>query len=161
MTTTPSTSQTQRGARVRVVPPLLYALPLALLLYLHTRVPWSMPPGSGRSPFGTLLITIGAAFCLSAIIVFTANQTTIVPNRPVSALVTEGPYRFTRNPMYTGLTLIYAGVSVVFGSWWPLLALPLVLFVMRRHVIAPEEEYLTEKYGAAYEIYCSHVRRWI
>lgn len=147
----------RKGANVRVVPPLVYVLPLGATLLLHRWVP---PNGGGRSAFGAILVIIGLALCASGMMVFASSGTTILPHRAPSALVTEGPYRFTRNPMYSGLALSYVGVSVLVGSWWPLLALPFVLFAVRRLVIDREEAYLRAAFGPAYDLYCSRVRRW-
>ena len=148
------------GANVRVLPILVYGLPLGSMVLLHRWVPLAMPDGGGRSAFGAILAIIGLALCASGMMVFASNSTTILPHRAPSALVTEGPYRFTRNPMYSGLALGYVGVAVLVGSWWPLLALPLVLFAMRRLVIDREETYLRAAFGPSYDLYCSRVRRW-
>jgi protein-S-isoprenylcysteine O-methyltransferase Ste14 len=148
------------GANVRLVPPLVYVLPLAAMLCLDRLVPLSMPSGGGRMAFGAILLIIGLALAVSGMIAFAANDTTLLPHAAASTLVTDGPYRFSRNPMYAGLALAYAGVSVLAGSWWPLLVLPLVVYVVRRFVIDREEAYLRERFGQAYEIYCSRVRRW-
>ena len=77
------------------------------------------------------------------------------------ALVAEGPFRFSRNPIYVALTLIYCGIGVAADSGWVLgLAVPL-LAVMRYGVIAPEERYLEAKFGDAYRDYKGRVRRWL
>jgi protein-S-isoprenylcysteine O-methyltransferase Ste14 len=75
--------------------------------------------------------------------------------------VTEGPYRTSRNPMYTGLTAAYVGAALWVGTWWPLTIAPLPVLATRRWVIAPEEEYLKRRFGAEYERYQSEVRRWL
>lgn len=152
--------QPPAGANVHVLPILVYGLPLGAMVLLHRWVPLSMPDGGGRSAFGAILVIIGLALCASGMMVFASNSTTVLPHRAPSALVTEGPYRFTRNPMYSGLALSYVGVAVLAGSWWPLLALPFVLFAMRRLVIDREETYLRAAFGPSYDLYCSRVRRW-
>jgi protein-S-isoprenylcysteine O-methyltransferase Ste14 len=63
--------------------------------------------------------------------------------------------------MYAGLALAYLGVALLFGSWWPLFASPLVLLVLLRLVIEPEERYLTQRYGTSYTDYTVRVRRWL
>jgi protein-S-isoprenylcysteine O-methyltransferase Ste14 len=85
----------------------------------------------------------------------------VVPWEEASRLVTEGPFRLSRNPIYLGDALAYVGVSVLIGSWWPLLVLPAVLLAMLRLVITREEEYLATRFGAAYAAYRSRVRRWV
>jgi len=75
--------------------------------------------------------------------------------------VVQGPYRFTRNPMYVGLAALYAGVTLLVNSLWPLLLLPVVLVVIRWRVIAREEAYLERKFGDVYRTYTTRVRRWL
>ena len=83
------------------------------------------------------------------------------PYEPTTALVTEGPYCFTRNPLYLGLTLTYGGISALANALWATLLLPFVLVVMRRGVIDREERYLERAFGEEYIRYKARVRRWI
>ncbi len=142
-------------------PPLLYLVPLVLGL---TADHWW--------PFDTSLPTLArwivAALCLglsgllvAAILAFRRARTHPEPWKPTTALVVDGPYRFTRNPMYVGFTLIYTGIALLADSAWPLLLLPAVLLVMQRFVIRREERYLERKFGDAYRAYCASVRRWV
>jgi protein-S-isoprenylcysteine O-methyltransferase Ste14 len=88
-------------------------------------------------------------------------KTSLNPNRPTAALVLSGPFRFTRNPLYLGLTVFYAGLMLVFELTWGLLFLPIVIWLITVWVIVPEEKYLEQKFGTEYLDYKSHVRRWI
>lgn len=88
-------------------------------------------------------------------------KTSLNPNRPTTALVSSGPFRFTRNPLYLGLTVFYAGLMIVFELTWGLLFLPIVVWLVTVWVIVPEEKYLEEKFGTEYLNYKSRVRRWI
>lgn len=72
----------------------------------------------------------------------------------------SGPYRFTRNPMYLSMTMIYLGITLLTNMLWPLLLLPFVIVVLQAAVIRREEKYLKEAFGEAYEAYCNRVRRW-
>lgn len=81
--------------------------------------------------------------------------TKVDPREPTTAIVTGGPYRFTRNPLYLSMTLIYSGITALFD------ALPGVLRIMRRGVIEREERYLEGKFGDEYLNYKAQVRRWI
>jgi protein-S-isoprenylcysteine O-methyltransferase Ste14 len=83
------------------------------------------------------------------------------PSKPPTALVEDGPFRFTRNPGYLGFALTYAGISLLTGGRWPLVFLPGVLGVIDRGVIAREESYLEERFGDPYRDYRSRVRRWL
>lgn len=148
-------------ADVRVIPPLLYALPLGVGLAVHAAAPLAVPGRPATAAIGGALAVAGAALMAAAARTFRSRGTTILPHRPVAALVTSGPFRLTRNPMYVGLATVYAGVALLVGTWWPLLLLPLVLVAVDRLVIAREEPYLSRAFGAEYAAYRGRVRRWI
>ena len=83
------------------------------------------------------------------------------PNEPATALVTDGPFRFSRNPLYLAFTLLYSGVAVVANALWAALPLPIILVVIQRGVIDREERYLERRFGTAYRQYKDGVRRWL
>ena len=85
----------------------------------------------------------------------------MVPMKPTTALVTSGPYRVTRNPMYVGMAFLYAGLALSLGVIWALALLPAVLLMVDRLVIAREERYLEAKFGEEYRDYKRRVRRWL
>jgi protein-S-isoprenylcysteine O-methyltransferase Ste14 len=76
-------------------------------------------------------------------------------------MVTTGPFRVSRNPIYLADAIAYLGGTLLIHSWWPLLALPGVLLVIRRKMIDREERYLTERFGDVYREYQVCVRRWL
>jgi protein-S-isoprenylcysteine O-methyltransferase Ste14 len=92
---------------------------------------------------------------------FRRRGTAVEPWRPSTALVIEGPYRFSRNPIYLGFAVTYVGLAIAMDSWVALILLIPCLFVVDRFVIQREERYLTHKFGAAYEAYRRKVRRWL
>jgi protein-S-isoprenylcysteine O-methyltransferase Ste14 len=92
---------------------------------------------------------------------FLINRTTIIPHRRASTFVQRGPYRWTRNPMYVALTLIYLGICSLTASVWPLLFLPVPLLFLNRLVIPMEERHMEEVFGAQYLAYKTRVRRWL
>jgi protein-S-isoprenylcysteine O-methyltransferase Ste14 len=96
-----------------------------------------------------------------ALITFLRHRTGIYPNQPATVIVRSGLYRFSRNPMYVALAILYVGIVLLTNLLWPLLLLPLVLLVLQKAVIAREERYLKEAFGESYEQYCRQVRRWI
>jgi protein-S-isoprenylcysteine O-methyltransferase Ste14 len=87
--------------------------------------------------------------------------TPLDPAEPVSAIVTAGPYQYSRNPIYLGMTLVYLGVAALANSRWPVIALPAMLQVVQRGVIAREERYLVQRFGDEYRRYQASVRRWL
>ena len=82
-------------------------------------------------------------------------------DRPVPRLTTGGPFRYTRNPGYLALAMIYAGIAVLRRSPWAMLFLPLVMAVIQREVIGREEHYLERAFGEEYRAYKARVRRWV
>lgn len=161
MTEPSSTLSSNDHAGVRFPPPLLYVAGLGLGFLLG--VLWPLPALS--QPVGTslalLCLALYLAFCGWAMVLFRQFHTSLVPIVPAKALVTRGPYRVTRNPMYVGLAFLYAGIALYFGSSWGLLLLPVVLVAVDRMVIAREERYLERRFGAAYTHYKTQVRRWL
>jgi len=148
----------------RIPPPLLYIAALLLAHFLDGRWPLvELPPTwhEGARWLGLALIAAGFVHAASAIALFLTSRTTIIPHHRSSTLVTRGAYRWTRNPMYVGLTLAYLGVAAVLGSAWalPLLAVP--LYLIHNYVIPMEERLLEDAFGEAYARYKTRVRRWV
>jgi protein-S-isoprenylcysteine O-methyltransferase Ste14 len=110
---------------------------------------------------GAVLFTIGAVIAGSGLTIFHKARTTTTPGERSSMLVTWGPYRFTRNPMYVGLVLAYIGEAGILRHVWPLVLLPLVLVYLNWIVIPVEEARLNEAFPEAYARYRRLVRRWI
>ena len=81
--------------------------------------------------------------------------------KPNSAIVSTGPFSFTRNPMYLAMTLLYAGIAFVVNTVWPVVLLPAVLILIQYGVISREERYLESKFGDVYRQYRARVRRWL
>jgi protein-S-isoprenylcysteine O-methyltransferase Ste14 len=146
---------------VQIPPPLYYGAALAGGLILQRFLPLDVPFRSVTAPAGAVALALGIALNLGGVIGVATHKTTIVPHHHVTALVTTGVYRFSRNPMYTGLAVAVAGASLVLGSWWPLILLPGALLAVRRLVIDPEERYLTQRFGSIYDEYRKRVPRWL
>lgn len=87
--------------------------------------------------------------------------TSVRPDRPVTALVTDGPFQFTRNPLYIGLTTIYVGISLSTGVLWMLVTLVPTLAIVHWKIVRREEQFLEAKFGEAYRLYTARVRRWV
>lgn len=83
------------------------------------------------------------------------------PGQPTTALLTEGIFARSRNPMYLGLVIIFIGLGLLFDFVWLLLALIPIIITVHIVLIAPEERYLAEKFGPAYTHYAAKVRRWL
>ena len=148
---------------VRFPPPFLFAGGFFAGWLLHRVVPIAVPGGRRplTSAIGWLLIGAGLAIVIAGLITFVRHRTAILPHRAAARLVTGGPYRYSRNPMYVGMTALYAGLALLTGIAWPLLLLPAVLLALWRLVIRREERYLSSEFGDDYERYRREVRRWI
>jgi len=152
------------GPNIRV-PPAIFTAGFLIGLWLEgavARIP--LMHGHGwlfAALLGWTIAVLGFGVSLWGILTFRRARTTMFPFEPASCLVQDGPYRFTRNPMYVGATLTYIGVAVAMNVAWPLLLLPLVLWALATLVIREEERYLADAFGEDYASYRKQVRRWI
>ena len=142
-------------------PPLIYAGGLSAGLLASYFLPVTFVPGTLARVLGWLLIGSGLILGFLGDRALRNAGTNINPYEPVTTIVVEGPYRFTRNPLYVASALIYAGIAVRLNGLWAALLLPLVLVVVQRGVIEREERYLEGKFGEEYLRYKAQVRRWI
>jgi len=151
------------SAGVRLPPPFIYlgALLLGLVADRFVAVGYFGIDRWLLVATGALLFAAGAVMMLAAAGLFRRLGTNIPPSRPTTLIATTGPYRWTRNPMYLGMALVYAGIAVGFAGAIALALLPLVLIVIQRQVIAREERYLEAKFGDDYRRYKAEVRRWL
>jgi protein-S-isoprenylcysteine O-methyltransferase Ste14 len=118
-------------------------------------LPLPIALAAGIAGFAAWLALDGAAM-----VRFRQAGTSMEVTTPVAALVTSGPYRFSRNPMYLGMALLYVGLALGVGVIWALALLPVVLVIVDRYVIPPEERFLEARFGHEYRIYKARVRRW-
>jgi protein-S-isoprenylcysteine O-methyltransferase Ste14 len=156
--------ETRNGADnpgVVAPPPLIYAGALAAGLLVNKFYPLGFLPREVRRTVGPALILGGALVGILGFQKMSRAGTNVDPYKPSTAIVDGGPYRYTRNPLYVGMTLIYTGISTLANALPPILLLPVVLMVMRRGVIEREERYLEGKFGDEYRAYKARVRRWV
>lgn len=142
-------------------PPLIYLGALAAGLLLDWRYPLALLSGKLTLPAGALLIASGMLCVVTAFAAMRRAGTAVNPYQPTTAVVTDGPYRYTRNPLYLALALFYAGIASLTSSLWAMALLPVVLVMIHYGVIKREEKYLEQKFGAEYLRYKNTVRRWI
>jgi protein-S-isoprenylcysteine O-methyltransferase Ste14 len=142
-------------------PPLIYADALASGLLANRLYPIPFLPHGILRALGWPSIFVGLAIGLLGFREMKRARTNVDPYKPTTAIVAEGSYRYTRNPLYVGMTLMYAGVSARANALPAALFLPAVLAVMQSGVIEREERYLERKFGDEYSGYKTRVRRWI
>ncbi len=150
----------QDNSGVITLPPLIYLAFLIVSLILHLLLPIN-PLSNVLLQFGLGLPLIGIGFLVSIWAVKTLRRggATEKVYEPTAKIVVNGPYRFTRNPIYLSFTSIYLGLAISFNSLWPILLLPLLLLVIQSGVINREERYLERKFGKEYIKYKNNVRR--
>lgn len=152
---------TKESPDVISCPPLIYLGALGLGLLLNWLIP-SLPFLSVPCPVtGWILAFAGFVIGFWGVYTFIRAGTNVRPDLPVTALVTNGPFRYSRNPLYMACTIIYLGVTLSVGSFWPLLTLLPVLAMIHWKIVRREEEYLESRFGDSYRTYKMQVNRWI
>lgn len=153
----------ERGADVRFRPPLVFAAAaLAGTALFHLAAPPALPfARMAAIAAGIAMIAGGIALGLAALLLFRRTGQDPHPWTPSPQLVFAGPYRFTRNPMYVGMTAAQIGLGLAFGNLWVILLAPAALAIVHAIAVRPEERYLAEKFGEPYRDYCARVRRYI
>jgi len=149
------------GANVVIKPPRLFLISIVAGLLLQLLWPLNFANNVATVLLGLSLIggSLGLMFWADG--TFKRWDTAVNPDNPTTILVTSGPYRFSRNPMYLAFVLIQLGIGLAVSSWWLLIALLPAWIILRWGVIAREEQYLTEQFDAAYLEYKTAVRRWL
>jgi protein-S-isoprenylcysteine O-methyltransferase Ste14 len=149
-------------AQVVVRPPIAWALAVLIGLALHWLMPLPFMPAAVSAGWtGGAVFALALALFASAIVTMTRAGSNVPTNRPTTAIVDSGPYRFTRNPIYLAMFVGLVGLAMAFDSLWLLAALVIFALVIGYGVVAREEAYLERKFGDVYRTYRSRVRRWL
>ena len=144
-----------------ILPPTYFYVFLLLAIGLHFLLPLKKFIVTPYNYIGILLIGIGIWFNIWADRLFKNKKTTVKPFEKSSFLIEEGPFIFTRNPMYLGMVIILLGVAVLLGSFSPFL-MPVAFFVLISITFIPQEEKaLEETFGQSFVEYKKRVRRWL
>ena len=149
------------NAGVVAPPPLIYLVPLLAGLILNRRIEAPFLPHGLRRIVGLPLVAGGLSLGAWFSGTLRGAGTPVDPRKPVAALVTDGPYRYSRNPGYLSLAMVYAGAASLANSLPSILLLPVALGVIRRGVIKREERYLERLFGEEYLRYKARVGRWL
>ena len=151
----------KHGPAIHLHPPIIYAISILSGIGLNNFWPLAMPYGLQNRNYGITLIVIALLLATWSLYEFYKADTDVRPDKPDSALLTSGPYRLTRNPLYIVLTLAQLTVSIWLNNLWiVLLVIPSVI-VISRYAIAREERYLETLFGQPYMDYKKRVRRWL
>ena len=145
----------------RLWPPIAIGLPLVVGLVL-TRL-WGDPIGlpAAAMPVGMVLVVLFAIWNGWSLYLFARHGTGLLPGQATEAMISEGPYAVSRNPLYLGLLVLYLGIALMASSVWALLLFPLAVVLVEWGAIRPEERFLRQRFGPAYDEYAGRVRRWI
>ena len=143
------------------LPPVYLVLSMAAMGMLHFGFPIAQPIAEPYRYAGAVLIGLATALGFWAVGLFRRARTGVVPFSEATTLVTRGPYRFTRNPMYLAMAGILVGTAIWLGSLTPWLVLPAFMRIIAERFIAREEAMLEGVFGEPYRQYKAAVRRWL
>jgi len=154
-------SEHKDHADVKIHPPVLVSMYVLAAFFLNKLSPLSFTFPKVLEWIGYALVLIGLGLTISAASGLMRARTTLDPHGSVSNIVTSGPYRFSRNPIYLGFLCLLIGFPFIFRNYWGLILSPLLIVTMNMLVIQHEEAYLEKKFGETYTSYKSRVRRWL
>ncbi len=155
------TGNDQDNPGVITIPPLIYIAFFLIGLGLNYLWPVSVLPDRAQYAAGGLLIVVSAIIAGITIPKFRMAHTGFYAFKPTTSLITDGPFRFSRNPTYLALGLLYIGIGIALDCLWIIGMLIPLLAVMHYGVIRREERYLERKFGDEYLRYRASVRRWL
>jgi protein-S-isoprenylcysteine O-methyltransferase Ste14 len=154
-------AENEDHADVRILPPLLFLGSIGLGVLAQLALPFRFAEQSGlRVPLGLVAVAAGVAAAAWPIVWMRRTHQDPDPRKPSPELILGGPFRWSRNPIYLGMTLIQLGIGVALGNGWVLLLVGPTLAILQREVIAKEEAYLSRRFGDTYAAYQRSVRRW-
>lgn len=152
------------GPNKHPLPPLLTAGVIALCLLLD----WLAPIGWEEEQVTTFMRATGWLFIVVAIgidvwafVTFRRHQANMMPHRPATALITDGPFAHSRNPIYLANVMLTAGIGFALGSRWFLLGAAVLFFLLTELAVKREERHLAATFGDRWKDYSNAVRRWI
>jgi protein-S-isoprenylcysteine O-methyltransferase Ste14 len=152
----------QASAMLKIPPPIWALVYVLIAAAISGALGWPKLPGLPLVPLGIALVAIAWIPPVWAVVLFRRAGTEVNPTSPANrTLVTSGPYRFTRNPMYLGLVIVTLGIAVWIGAW-PMVMAPIAVFATANWVHIPfEEAKMRRQFAATYDGYVRRVRRWV
>ncbi len=143
---------------------IVFGIPFLVAIALQLVMPLSFPRGwltFARLPAGVALVIAGVAFIVLARREFAKHRQPTDPGRPTTSVVTTGVFSISRNPLYLGAICLLAGLALALNLLWALALLLPSLVACHYVLIAPEEKYLSAKFGEEYRVYAATVHRWV
>lgn len=154
-------SESKDHPDIKILPPLLMLIHLIAAFVLKWLIPIPLAAPPAVKVAGWVILTAGFLFALSALRALNQANTSPIPHEPTTAIVSNGAYRYSRNPIYVGFVCAVIGLPLALGNFWGLIISPAMLSFFYELVIKHEEAYLERKFGAAYTDYKARARRWI
>lgn len=145
----------------RIIPPVYLLITNVLLLAMHFVMPIRQLMQGRWRLMGLIPCAAGLALGSWTIAKFRIAKNTLRPGEVSNHLMTDGPFRFSRNPIYTGMVLLLSGQAIVLGSVGPWVVIPLFIWMISRNIIPVEEAVLSGTFGDEYRRYQGRVRRWV
>jgi len=145
----------------RIPPPIFFLVALVVMILLNRFVPigrWLHYPWRY---FGIIIIVLGFSLSLGSGIFFRKLGTNPRPGSRANLIVTKGPFKYTRNPMYLGLITMLIGISILLGTWSPLIVIPILFIILHTQFVLREEKLMEEWFGESYVEYKSKTPRWL
>ncbi|QGM44588.1 methyltransferase family protein [Methylocystis heyeri] len=142
-------------------PPLLFIAVIIAGRLLQQFFPAPLIPPELGHVAGALLVSLGVANDIWCAMTLRRRRTTILPHRSASALVTSGPFRYSRNPIYVSELALTLGLGLLLRSLWMVLLTPLLSLALTKLAIEPEERHLERKFGAEFQQYAARTPRWL
>ncbi len=144
-----------------IYPPIWLLFGLVATFFLNEYFPGARFTSLAGQLAGGLIIVVGLVLLVSANGLFTRAGTDVIPFRNVTTLVTDGVFRYTRNPMYLGMALVLLGCAVTVGAATTLVIPPLFMVIVQYRFILAEEAMLRGLFPEEFPAYCARVRRWL
>jgi protein-S-isoprenylcysteine O-methyltransferase Ste14 len=148
---------------VYVPPPLFYVVFFLAAIFLQkvVSIDDSMIHSRAAKVTDIVFLIISLFFLVVSLRKFFQNKNTVILIKPASSLQTNGIYSISRNPMYTGIAILYTGITCLIGNLWNIILFPFLIRIIQEYVIKREEKYLERAFGEKYLDYKSRVRRWL
>jgi protein-S-isoprenylcysteine O-methyltransferase Ste14 len=145
----------------RLWPPVAIGAPLLLGWIATASGGDPVELGDWRVPVGWVLVVLFVIWNGWSLALFARHETGLLPGQATNAIIGHGPYRLSRNPLYVGLLALYLAVALLAPSFWGLVLFPLAVLLVFWGAIRPEERFLRQRFGEAYDAYARRVRRWL
>jgi len=149
------------GPSFRLWPPVSVGVPFLIGLGLSGLTGDDLDAGPASVTAGLVLVAAFVVWNGWSLVMMGRHRTALLPGGATTTILDRGPFGLTRNPLYVGLLALSAGLALLMGSVWALLVVPVEWALLHWGAVLPEERYLAEKFGTAYDAYRSRVRRWI